>query len=162
MNVIKTMMLAVFVSSAARAEGDSAALAKEMKGVKVTLAQGLHAASKSGKPISGKFEVEDGKLQLSVYTAKDGSFSEVIVDHKTGKVAKTEPITGGDDLTAAKAQNDAMASATSSLDAAVKKAEKANHGYHAVSVVPAARDGKASAEVTLMKGTESKTVAEAL
>ena len=158
MSVIKSMMLAVFVSFAARAEGDDAKLASGMKGVKVTLAQGLEAASKTGKPISGKFEVEDGKLQLSVYTAKDGAFSEVIVDHKTGKVAKTEPITGGADLTAAKAQNAARASAKSSLDAAVKKAEKANEGYRAVSVVPSGQ----GAEVTLMKGGESTKVTEPL
>jgi len=158
MNVIKSVTLAVFVSFAAHAEGDDAKLASEMKGVKVTLAQGLKAASKTGKPISGKFEVEDGKLQLSVYTSKDGAFSEVIVDHKSGKVAKTEPITGGDDLTAAKAQNDAMASAKGSLDAAVKTAEKANKGYRAVAVVPAAQ----GAEVTLMKGSESKKVTEPL
>lgn len=158
MKAIKMTMLAVFVSLAARAEGDDARLAGEMKGVKVTLAQGLKAASNVGKPISGKFEVEDGKLQLSVYTAKDGAFSEVIVDHKTGKVAKTEPITGGEDLTAAKAQNDAMASAKTSLDAAVKKAEKANKGYRAISVVPSS----SGAEVTLMKGNESKKVTEGL
>ena len=88
MNVIKMMMLTAFVSFAAHAEGDDARLASEMKGVKVTLAQGLKAASTTGKPISGKFEVENGKLQLSVYTAKAGVFSEVIVDHKTGKVTK--------------------------------------------------------------------------
>jgi len=39
----------------------------------------------------------------------------VIVDHKIGKVAKTEPITGSDHLTAAKAQAEAMAKANSSL-----------------------------------------------
>ena len=156
MNVIKMMMRTAFVSFAAHAEGDDARLASEMRGVKVTLAQGLKAASTTGKPISGKFEVENGKLQLSVYTAKDGVFSEVIVDHKTGKVTKTEPITGGDDLTAAKAQNDAMASAKGSLEGVVKKAEKANKGYRAVSVVPSA----SSAEVMLMKGTESKKVTE--
>src|SRR4051812_5204600 len=115
MNSMKLMMLAAFVATAAHAEGDAAALGKELKSAKVTLAQGLKAAASAGKPISGKFEVENGKLQLSVYTAKDGSFSEVIVDHKTGKVAKSEPITSGDDLTAAKSQEDAMISAKSSL-----------------------------------------------
>ena len=36
---------------------------------------------------------------------KGGKFSEVIVDHDTGKVAKTEAITGGEDLAAAKEQS---------------------------------------------------------
>lgn len=33
-------------------------------------------------------------FQLSAYTAQDGKFSEVLIDHNTGKVAKTEAITG--------------------------------------------------------------------
>ena len=121
------------------------------------------AASKSkGTPISAKYEIEDGKLQLSVYTAKGDAFSEVIVDHKTGKVAKAEPITGGDDLTAAKSQNEAISKAKTSLQAAVSKAVKANKGYKAASVTPSLKDGHPIAEITLMKGTESKTVSEPL
>jgi hypothetical protein len=41
----------------------------------------------AGQPISGRFEVEHGKLQLSVYTMQSEQFSEVIVDHTTGRVA---------------------------------------------------------------------------
>jgi len=147
---------------AAAAEGDAATLAAKLKEAKVSLQQGLSASAKDGKPISGKFEVEDGKLQLSVYTAKGDAFSEVIVDHKIGKVVKAEPITSGDDLTAAKAQNDAMAKANTSLSAAVSRALKANKGYRAVSATPSMKDGHPTAEVTLLKGTESKTVSEAL
>src|SRR5262249_1099477 len=116
-----------------------------MKEAKVPLEEGVGAGSTQGKPISAKYEVEDGKLQLSVYTAKGDSFSEVIVDHKTGKVEKAEPITGGDDLTAAKAQNEAMGNAKTSLHDAVAKAVKANKGYHAVSATPALKDGHPSA-----------------
>src|SRR5947209_3529604 len=73
---------------------DHAELAKALKDAKIPLQRGLAASAKEGKPISAKYEVEDGKLQLSVYTMKGGDkFSEVIVDHKTGKVAKAEPIT---------------------------------------------------------------------
>jgi len=146
----------------AAAEGDPAALAAKLKEAKVSLQQGFSASAKSGKPISGKFEVEDGKLQLSVYTAKGDAFSEVIVDHKTGKVVKAEPITSSDDLTAAKAQNDAMAKANTSLSAAVSRALKGNKGYRAVSATPSMKDGHPTADVTLLKGTESKTVSEAL
>jgi hypothetical protein len=40
---------------------------------KLTLADGIrHAATAHGAPISAKFEFEDGKLWLSVYTAKAG------------------------------------------------------------------------------------------
>jgi hypothetical protein len=67
---------------------EHAELAKALKDAKISLQRGLTASAKEGKPISAKYEMEDGKLQLSVYTMKGGKFSEVIVDHKTGKVAK--------------------------------------------------------------------------
>jgi hypothetical protein len=46
------------------------------------------AGERAGQPISGKFEVEHGKLQLSVYTMKGEPFSEVIVDHTIGRAAR--------------------------------------------------------------------------
>jgi hypothetical protein len=141
---------------------EHAELAKALKGVKTSLEQGLAASESQGKPISGKFEAEDGKLQLSVYTMKGDKFSEVIVDHKTGKVAKTEAITSGDDLSAAKAQSGAMAKAKVSLRSATEKAIKANQGYRAVSVTPSLKDGHPVAEVTLAKGAEFKTAVEKL
>ncbi|HEX9547482.1 MAG TPA: hypothetical protein VF942_09110, partial [Acidimicrobiales bacterium] len=101
-------------------------------------------------------------LQLSVYTMKGDKFSEVIVDPKTGKVAKAEPITGGDDLTAAKAQSEAMAKAKRSLVAVASEAVKENKGFRAVSVMPAMKDDHPVADVTLLKGTEWKTVTEKL
>jgi len=147
-------------------EGEAAkatpALATALKEAKVSLASGLKAAEQEGRPISGKFELEDGKLQLSVYTMKGDEFSEVIVDHKTGKVAKSEPITGGEDFTAAGKQAQAMGKTKSSLRDVIAKAEKANPGYHAVSVVPEVENGKAQADVTLLKGTTSKSVDEPL
>src|SRR5436309_3895524 len=51
-------------------EKERAELARALKGAKVSLKQGIVASAPKGKPISGKFEVEDGKLQLSVYTAE--------------------------------------------------------------------------------------------
>ncbi len=143
-------------------ESEKQELAKDVKTVKVSLEKGLSASEAEGKPISAKFEIEDGKLQLSVYTAKDGKFYEVIVDHQTGKVSKTEPITSGDDLTAAKAQNDAMANSKSSLRSAVGQALKANQGYRAVSATPSLEGGQSAAEVTLVKGNQWKTVKEKL
>jgi len=82
---------------------------------KINLQQGLTASEQHGQPISAKFEVDDGKLQLSVYTAKDGKFSEVLVDYMNGKVTKAEPITEGDDLAAAKSQSAAMTKAKTTL-----------------------------------------------
>jgi hypothetical protein len=141
---------------------EHAELAKAFKDAKIPLQRGITASAKEGKPISAKYEVEDGKLQLSVYTMKGDKFSEIIVDHKTGKVAKAEPITKGEDLTAAKAQSEAMAKAKRSLDAAAAEAVKENKGYSVVSVMPALKDGHPVADVTLFKGTDWKTITEKL
>ncbi len=139
---------------------EHAELAKALKGVKTSLEKGLSASESQGKPISGKFEVEDGKLQLSVYTMKGDKFSEVIVDHKTGKIEKTEAITDGKDLAAAKVQSGAMAKAKVSLRVATEKAVKANKGFRAASAMPSLKDGHPVAEITLVKGEEFKTVSE--
>ena len=141
---------------------DDAALIKALGGVKVSLQQGLTASQKEGQPISAKFELEDGKLQLSVYTAKDGKYSEVIVDHATGKVAKSEPITEGDDLTHAKSQSAAMAKAKIQLKDAVDKATRAESGSRAVSVTPEAKGGHSVASIELLKGTKLQTVTQQL
>src|SRR6059036_1444718 len=93
---------------------EHAELAKALKDAKVSLQSGLQASAREGTPISAKYELEEGKLQLSVYTMKGDTFSEVIVDHTTGQVAKVEPITGGKDLTAATAQRAAMTRAKKS------------------------------------------------
>ena len=143
-------------------EKESAELAQALKGAKVSLKQGIVASAPKGKPISGKFEVEDGKLQLSVYTAKGGAFSEVLVDPKTGRVAKVEKIESGEDLTEAKEQAEAMAKAKTALGAAVDAAVKQNPGFRPVSVIPALKDGHPTADVTLMKGDERKTASERL
>jgi hypothetical protein len=154
------------ITVAARAEESSekenGELAEALESVKVSLDDGLRASEAQGTPISGKFELEDGKLQLSVYTMKDDKFFEVIVDHKTGKVVKTEPITGGDDLTAAKAQAEAMAKAKSSLHDVTAKAVVANNGSQAVSVAPSLKDGRPIAAVTLVKNDNFKTISSPL
>jgi hypothetical protein len=141
------------------AEQDDAALIKAMSGAKVTLQQGLTASEREGRPISGKFEIEDGKLQLSIYTEKAGKFFEVIVNHVSGSVVKTEPITEGDDLAEAKAQSAAMAKAKSDLKSAT---EKATAGGRAVEVTPELKDGHAVASVVVAKGGKLETVTERL
>jgi hypothetical protein len=143
-------------------EQDQSAVAKALPQAKVSLSQALQASEHEGKPISAKFEVEDGKLQLSVYTMKGDKFSEVVVDHMSGKTLKAEAITGGEDLTAAKSQGEAMAKAKKSLRAAVEEALKANKGYRAVSIFPEIEDGHPVADITLAKGEELKKVEEKL
>jgi hypothetical protein len=147
---------------AAEAAKNAPALAAALKDAKVSLVDGLKASEKTGTPISAKFEIEDGKLQLSVYTMKGDKFSEVVVDHKTGKVAKTEAITSGEDLAAAKKQAAAMTKTKRSLRDLVTKAEKSNAGFKAVSVEAEIEDGKPQADINLLKGTEAKHVEDQL
>jgi hypothetical protein len=47
---------------------------KTLETAKITLEKALEVAAGHGRPISAKFEIEDGKLQLSVYTVKAGKF----------------------------------------------------------------------------------------
>ena len=93
---------------------------------------------------------------------KGDTFSEVIVDHTTGQVAKVEPITGGGDLTAATAQRAAMTRAKKSLQTVVDAAVKAHAGMRAVSVFPALKGEQAVAEITLGKNGTFMTVSEPL
>jgi hypothetical protein len=143
-------------------EQEDQALIKALNGAKVSLQQGLTASQREGQPISAKFELEEGKLQLSIYAAKDGKFSEVIVDYRTGKVAKSEAITDGDDLTHARSQGAAMARAKTSLKDAVDKAVRGEAGSRAVAVTPDVKDGHAVASIVLRKGQQLKTVEQPL
>jgi len=153
------LALSTTPASAAMSDKEKAELAPAVSGSKVTLEQGLAASKKNGKPVSAKFEIENGKPQLSVYTVKDGSkYFEVIVDHNTGEIAKAEPITGGDDLTAAKKQSDGLFRATRELREAVKEAKRDNPGYLAVSVWSEMKDNHSIATVTLVKDNDWKTV----
>jgi hypothetical protein len=142
--------------------GDEAALAAAMKNASATLQGGLKASEAQGTPISAKFEVEDGKLQLSVYAMKGNDFTEVVVDPNTGTIAKAEKITDADDLKEATEQKAAMAKAKVSLLTATETAVSANTGSRAVSVVPELKNGQAAAEVTLLQGAAFKKVTEKL
>jgi hypothetical protein len=161
--IVATGILALTgLSSRAEDTDNPAALAKALSEASVSLDQGLKAGEREGKPISGKYEIENGGLQLSVYTMKGNGFTEVVVDHKSGSIKKAEPITEGDDLKASKEQSEAMAKAKLPLDVAVASSVKANSTYRAVSVIPMLEGGHPVAVITLMKGEEVKKVTEKL
>jgi hypothetical protein len=138
------------------------ALIKRLDPAKINLQQALAASEQEGQPISAKFEVDDGKLQLSIYAAKDGKFSEVLVDYVTGKIVKAEPISGGDDLTAAHEQNAAMANAQTSLQAAVDKTIAQSANTRAVSVAPSMKDGHPIASIDVLTYNQIKTIQQPL
>jgi hypothetical protein len=83
----------------------------------------------------------------------------VIVDHIKGSIAKTEPITEGDDLADAKSQSAAMANAKTSLKAAVDKTVGLNL---AVGVTPDMKDGHPVASISVAKGGKLQTVTQRL
>ena len=151
---------------AAGPDEEQAELANAMSNAKVSLQQGLKASEREGQPISGKFEVEDGKLQLSVYTAKEGKFFEVIVDHMTGNIAKVEPITEGEDLIHAKLQKAAMDGAKVKLSDAADKAKGQAKGPDGdvlvVSVVPLLKGKSPEASIVLLTGKRFSTASERL
>jgi hypothetical protein len=157
------LSLFTLASAGAAAEGqEQAQLARSVSGAKATLQKGLQSGASHGKPISAKFEVEDGKLQLSVYTLKGAGYSEVVIDPNSGKVLKAETITDKEDLENAAAQKAAMAKAKKTLLAAVDHALKANSGYRAISVIPEVKSDHPVAAVTLMRWEAVKTVTEPL
>jgi hypothetical protein len=147
---------------AAGLDQEQAELANSLSSVKVSLQQGFTASEREGQPISGKFEVEDGKLQLSVYTAKEGKFFEVIVDHVTGDVTEVEPITEGEDLTHAKSQKAAMDKAKVKLADAATKAKGQVADVLVVSAVPQLKGDRPEATVVLLTGKRFSTVSEPL
>jgi len=157
------------LQSAALAVGpdqEQAELANTMSDAKVSLQQGFTASEREGQPISGKFEMDKGKLQLSIYTAKEGKFFEVIVDHATGNIAKVEPITEGEDLTHAKSQKAAMDRAKVKLADAATKAKGQAKGEAAqvfvVSVIPELKDDRPEATIVLLQGNKFSTASERL
>ena len=107
--------------------------------------------------------MDEGKFQLSVYTAKGTALQEVVVDYTTGKIAKAEALSEAGDITAGKKQLALMAKATMmTLKDAVDKAEKQTPGFRAVSVEPKLKANHSVAVVTLVKGAQFKSVSESL
>ena len=165
----------------AEQDSDPAALTRAVGQAKLPLEHGIAASAAHGTPISAKYEFEDDdqdELQLSVYTVEGGGFStdfetgdvrsadpaftEVIVDHTSGKIVKAVPIKDGGDLSDATSQNKAMSLAKRSLQDATASAVGANRGYRAVSAMPQVRDGRPIAEIGLTDGRTRKTVVERL
>jgi len=165
-NTVLGLIVIMTTASASAALADDAAdktaVAKQIGSAKVTLQQGLAAGEAQGQVISGKFEVDEGKFQLSVYTAKGAALKEVIVDYTTGKVLKTEPLSEADDIAAGKKQVAAMAKVSTTLKDAVDKAEQQTPGFRAVSVEPKSKANHPVAMVTLVKGVQFKSVSEPL
>jgi hypothetical protein len=157
--VLALLGIAVVAMPVIAEEANPAKLAAAMQGAKATLEAGLKASEREGKPISAKFEIEDGKLQLSVYVTKGDGFVEVVLDPATAAIVKSEKITDGEDLKEARTQTGSLATATQTLLSATEAVVKANAGSRAVSVMPDMKDGLSVAVVTLLlQGTNFQKV----
>jgi len=160
-------------------------LARGLRSSKMGLQQGLTVSEQEGRPIAGRFEIERGKIQLSVYTVKDGKFSELRVDPATRNVANVGLITRPEALASAQSQSAAMANAKLSLKEAVDKAVTENGGgpaagegrseelrewlrgrqstaARAVGVIPNLREGHPVASVVLLRGERFSIVQQPL
>jgi hypothetical protein len=156
------LMVALSVATArAEQDADPTELATALMHAPMTLQDGVRASEARGLPISGKYELEDGVLQLSVYTTDGKTFYEVIVDHTSGAVAKSDELSKPGDIRAAQDQVVAMAVAKTSLAALVDRAVQANAGFRAVGVTPTLKAGRLLANVTLVRGLTFMTVEQA-
>jgi hypothetical protein len=160
--LIGFLLVRSYALSKAPQEGTRAGLATAVADAKMSLEQGLTLVMHEGKPISARFEIEDGMLQLSIHRIKDDQFSEVILDPDKKAVAEVDPITSGADYSVAQDQNAAMTRAKRSLLDALTQVLKVNPGFRGVSVFPKIKDGHPVAEITLAKGNEWKTESESL
>lgn len=135
---------------AAAAEGGDADLVKHLPDAKLSLADGIKQAEKgNGTAISAKFELEDGKLSLSVYTAKEGR--EKDAEHNTlmelaGEPGaqwqpKTEVFGDKEHLTRSAMHLTLIQLTKLSLEDVIKKAAAAQKGT-VYSAIPGLKDGK--------------------
>jgi hypothetical protein len=66
--------ITVAVRAEKSSEKENGELAEALETLKVSLDDGVSNSEAQATPISGKFEIEDGRLQLSVYTMNDDKF----------------------------------------------------------------------------------------
>ncbi|MCS6329483.1 MAG: hypothetical protein H8K06_20755 [Nitrospira sp.] len=133
-----------------------------LSAAKISLQQALTASEQEGEPISARFDIDGGKLLLTVCTTRNERFLEVTVDYTTGKVAQVKQTSGDRNLIAARLQRAAMAKAKISLKEAVDRALSLAAGFRAVSVTPGLEAGHPAAWMLLLNGEEFKTVKQSM
>src|SRR5215472_16843689 len=151
-------------SSAAWSEdANQAALIKALGGAKHSLLQGIAQVAKGSEvPIEAKYEMEDGKLMLSIYTsakgfdtaAEDNSFNEYIGDATTTTWAPKKEVFADLKHIARSAQYHALLSMTkTNLPMII---EKASAQGTVLSVKEKIRNGKPVFEVMVVQGNTIK------
>jgi hypothetical protein len=144
------------------------ALLEALSKSKLTLAEGLRqAAQGAAVPISAKFELEDGKLSLSVYTAEKGLSvppEKNVLEELSGSpedrkwTPKVEVFKDVPHVARSSEQLTLMALGNTSLVNTIARAQKAQPGI-VFSVTPAIRNHKPVAEVLVAdKGKVKKVI----
>jgi len=138
----------------------------KLKSAKHSLIEGIEQAQKeNGVPISAKFEVEDGKLLLSVYTAKAGIDKDAehnVLIELNGEATKpkwepkTEVFADKAHLARSAEELTLMQMTKLSLQEAAKKAVALKKGT-VYSVIPVVKDGKTIFDVAVA-GADGKGV----
>jgi hypothetical protein len=152
-----------FGSSGARAGSiDEAMLVKALGTAQVSLEDGLRTSETVGTPISAKFEIAEGCLQLSVYAVAGDEYTEVVILPDTGVLMSAQRITDDEDLAAAAAQRKAMRDTTVALRAATESLTRKVPGSLAVSIVPELIAGRAVAKMIFLRAGILATAEENL
>ena len=158
--------LAMVASSytTASAEGADQALLKAISGAKVTLVQGIAQVAKGTEvPTEAKYEMEDGKLMLSVYTsakgfdtpAEDNSFNEYGGEATAANWAPKKEVFADLKHIARSAQYHTLLSMTKmTIPAIIQKASAQGTVF---SVKEKVRNGKPVFEVMTSQGNSAKT-----
>ena len=153
----------VAVSLSSRADDEFlATVIRELPQATVSLQQAVETSQSEGNPISAEFDVEDGELQISVYTSQGEQFDEVTIDPKSGSIKSAKPLSDAKEINDAQAQSAALGKSTLPLSAVLSAAVDANIGYRAVSIIPMLGENEAVARITLLKGDDIKQVIEKL
>jgi hypothetical protein len=156
--------LATLASTPLSAQQSDQALLKAMGNAKVTLAQGIAQVAKGTEvPTEAKYEMEDGKLMLSVYTsakgfdtaAEDNSFNEYGGEATAATWAPKKEVFADLKHIARSAQYHTLLSMTKMTMLAI--IQKASAQGTVLSVKEKIRNGKAVFEVMTAQGNTAKT-----
>src|SRR5881394_3373423 len=82
-----------------------ATVIRELPQATVSLQQAVETSQSEGNPISAEFDVEDGELQISVYTSQGDHFDEVTIDPKSGSIKNAKPLSDAKEIGDAQAQS---------------------------------------------------------
>jgi hypothetical protein len=150
---------------------DAQALLDALSKSKLTLSDGVRQAAKGGAvPISAKFEMEDGKLSLSVYTAEKGlsvAADQNVLQELSGSpeeekwAPKIEVFKDVPHVARSSEQLTLMALSKSSLAAVIARTQKTQSGT-VFSVTPVVRDHKPMAEILVSDNGKVKKLIQPL